>query len=175
MTVSELDLIEDLRHRARRLHDRARGGDDVALRWIAQQQGVSVDDKLQRRHCLTALAKALGFAGWPHAKDVLGGQRPTDMGELAYVETGGAIWNVWSASYAEASRIRAEHGGYLLPYRRHFQIVEAPYIEALGCDPQDNEWDLIGRDWVRPLDRSAWCRLTQAMIRSRLNGTSSVS
>lgn len=164
-----MDLVADARHRARLLHKRAIDGDASAIALVRSELSDGPDAVVKRRHCLTTVAKMLGFAGWPHAKQVLSGDRPPDMGTLAFADTGGAIWNVWSASYTEAADIRQQHGGYLLPYRRHFQIVEAPYIDALGSDPKDPDWESIGRDWVQPKDRRAWRRLTSTIIRSRLD------
>ncbi len=167
------DLVQSLRHAARLLQARARAGDERTLERIAAGAGPLEADPcgrriVQRRHCLQVVARHLGFAGWPHAKQVLSGERCEDAGTLMYRDTGGAITNIWSASYEEAAGIRREHGGFLLPYRRHFQIVEAPYIEWLGPDPADADWDRIGRDWVCPTDRAGWCRLTARVVARRL-------
>ncbi|MBN1652920.1 MAG: hypothetical protein JXA30_04010 [Deltaproteobacteria bacterium] len=117
-----------------------------------------------RRHCLATLAAQLGFQGWPHASAVLRGDRVDDLGTLMHREHGGAYWNIWSASYEEAHAIRADYGGFLLGYRSQFLIVEPYYIEALGLDPEDPDWERIGRDWARPRDREAWTRLTATAI-----------
>ncbi|MBC7171580.1 MAG: hypothetical protein H5U40_04100, partial [Polyangiaceae bacterium] len=70
------------------------------------------------------------------------------------------------ASYEEASTIRAEHGGYLLAYKRHFFIVDSYFIETLGLDPADPDWERIGRDWARPLAPEARTRLYERLIRA---------
>jgi hypothetical protein len=169
--VDDIDTIEDLKQRARRLHKRARAGEDDALAFLrrfAPDARGAANDELQRRHALAALAVALGFHGWPHALAVLGGDRTGDLGKLLFRDTGGGMWNVWSASYDEARDIRAEHGGFLLPYGRQFVIVEEPFLEWLELDPSDGDWDRIGRDWVRPRDEPAWRRVTAAAVAARL-------
>ncbi len=167
------DVIDVLKARARVLHDRAQAGEAAALERLravdelGRLEGEARVAAVQRRHCLAALAKEMGFSGWPHARAVIEGDEG-DFGTLLHVGEGGAYWNIWSADYAEASRIREEHGGYLLAYRRHFLIVERYYIEALGLDPDDPDWERIGRDWVRPRDPSARRRLYGKLVATRV-------
>ena len=180
-----MEPVENVKHRARLLQKRANESDPEALatlRTLPELRALS-DTELsaaaQRRHCLAALAKQLGFRGWPHAKAVLGGEalrRPDedapgtpDLGTLLHRDLGGAYWNIWSASYAEASRIRAEHGGFLLAYRKQFLVVEDHYLAALGLDPGDADWERIGRDWPAPRDREAWSRLTARAVQARFD------
>ncbi|MEM9194270.1 MAG: hypothetical protein AAGF12_34155 [Myxococcota bacterium] len=167
-------LINDVKHRARILHRAARAGDESALKRLgatSELRTLSAEEisaNVQRRHALAVIAEGMGFSGWPHAKAVLSGDRVADYGELMHIDTGGSICNIWSAAYSEAKQIREEHGGYLLGYRRHFFVAEAPYIEALGLRPDDPDWGRIGRDWVRPSDRIPWQRLTQRAMDVRL-------
>lgn len=169
-----VDVIDNLKQRARRLHRHAQAGDPSALarlRGLAEFSGRPdsvIRAAAQRRHALSALSAAIGFSGWPHAKAVLQGDPVTDRGTLMFRASGGAFWNIWSADYAEARDIREEDGGYLLPYRRHFQIVDRHYVAWLGLDPEDEDWARIERDWVRPTDRGAWARLTARAIEARL-------
>lgn len=167
------DAIDGVKARARVLHKKARASDATALSRLRRIPELStLDDaalasSVKRRHCLTALAMEMGFTGWPHARTVLDGAEG-DFGTLLHVDRGGAYWNIWSASYEEARTIREEHGGYLLAYRRHFLIVERYYIEGLGLDPDDEDWERIGRDWVRPRDPEARRRLYAKLIQRRL-------
>ena len=55
---------------------------------------------------------------------------------------------------------------YLFPYRQHFVVCEAALLEDLGINPNDPDWDRIGRDWVRPLDVRAQARLAVRLRRS---------
>ena len=54
-------LIEDLKSEARVLHRRARAGEPGALARLDVETG----EPIKRRHCLAAIARELGFAGWP--------------------------------------------------------------------------------------------------------------
>ena len=170
-----VDLIEDVKQRARLMHRCARARDRDALERLRDQAELrALDDaalasRVQRRHCLASLAATLGFRSWPHAKSVLGGAMVEDLGTLMHRESGGAFTNIWSASYEEARQIRAEHGGFLLPFGEHFFIAEAPYVQRLGLDPEDPDWERIGRDWPRPADRDAWTRLTARAVAARLS------
>lgn len=167
-----VDLIDVLKSRARILHRNAAALEPGAVARVrkhvdSKETGDDMSE-LQRRHCLTVVAKELGFSGWSHAAAVFAGRPVDDFGTLLYPTRGGeAFWNVWSASYAEARRIRQEHGGYLLAYKRHFFIVDRYFIENLGLDPEDDDWARIKRDWVRPGDLAARNRLYSNLLRSR--------
>ena len=150
-------LTDRLKHVARRLQ-----------RSIEREErsptGIVPDgETLQRRHCLHAVAVRLGFRSWPHATAVLQRTEPSDWGILMYRDNAG-MTNIWSATYDEARNIHTRSGGFLLPYARQFQIVEAPYIELLCLNPAHPDWDAIGRDWVQPKDPEAWERITARRI-----------
>jgi hypothetical protein len=76
--------------------------------------------------------------------------------------------NIWCASYEEAREyLDAHRGHYLLQYREHFFLARAAHIEDLGLDPRDEDWERIGRDWVRPADPEAKVRLWEKLGRAR--------
>jgi hypothetical protein len=95
---------------------------------------------------------------------VLGGESPEDFGTLLSPRGAEAHWNIWCARYEEARRVRQEHGGFLLAYKRHFFIVDEHYVRTLGLDPEDPDWERMGRDWARPRDVSARGRLYARLI-----------
>jgi hypothetical protein len=70
----------------------------------------------------------------------------------------------WFTTYEEARATHQVDGGYLLPYRSHFFLAQAESIRELGLDPDDPDWERIGRDWVRPLDVAAWERLAERRV-----------
>jgi hypothetical protein len=122
---------------------------------------------VRRKHCLTVVARECGFSSWEHARRVLGGeQQEPDLGTLLYGSDGGSsgVLNLWFATYEEArASLRSADGGaerrYLLAYKRDFFLTGPPFIETLGVDPLDPDWEAIGWDWARPLDRRARARL----------------
>lgn len=67
--------------------------------------------------------------------------------------------NRWFRTYEEARASLESEGGFLFPYKHQFFVTESEAIRELGMDPDDADWELIGRDWVRPLDLEAWERL----------------
>lgn len=142
------EILKYLKAKARRRHKRE-GGDD------------------KRRHHLAAVARELGFDGWPHLVAVLNGDETERFGSLLY---GPACWahtNIWSTSYEEASSIRAEHGGWLIPYEHQFVIVDRHFLESLGLDPDDPDWEVMGRDWISPRNEAARARLCRRLVRAR--------
>ncbi len=159
-------IIHNLKAQARILHRQAADQDPAALARL-KAAGIT-GDPIKRGHFLSALARELGFDGWPHALQVLGGSPSGDFGTLLYPSSSGAYSNIWSASYEEARSIRAEHGGYLLAYKHQFFIAERDFIETLGLDADDPDWNLIGRDWVRPANPEARGRLYEKLVRVRL-------
>ena len=158
-------VVSDLKAQARILHRHIAQCELLAVARIRQlaefrdHDSASLAASVRRRHCLALIARELGFNGWPHAVAVLTGTDSTDFGTLLYPKGAEAHWNIWSASYDEARAIREQHGGYLLAYRRHFFIVDRYFIETLGLHPNDPDWDLIGRDWVKPRKPDARERL----------------
>ena len=48
-------------------------------------------------------------------------------------------------------------------------IVDRYFIETLGLDPEDPDWEAIGRDWVRPASLKARERLYAKLIRVHQN------
>lgn len=164
-------LLENLKTHARVLHKQAARGETAALarlRGLRELRDASDDAlarEVKRRHCLAVIARELGFDGWPHLVAIVSGRREDDFGTLLYAD---GHWNIWSASYEEARAIRAEHGGYLLPYKRQFVIVDRYFIETLGLDPDDADWAQIGRDFARPASLQARERLYAKLIAQRL-------
>jgi len=165
-------VISDLKAQARILHRQVVEGDaagQARVQRLAELDGdpTALPSRIKRRHCLTAIARELGFQGWQHAVAVLSGTDSHDFGTLLYPKGAEVHWNIWSASYDEARAIHEEHGGYLLAYRRHFFISDRHFIETLGLDPDDPDWLLIGRDWVQPRRADARGRLYGKLIRQR--------
>ena len=158
-------VISDLKAHARLLHRQIGRHEPQAVARTRQldefrdRDAASLRALIKRRHCLAVIARELGFQGWPHAVGVLRGTDSTDFGTLLYPKGAEVHWNIWSASYAEARAIREQHGGYLLAYRRHFFIVDRHFIETLGLQPDDPDWELIGRDWIKPRHPDARERL----------------
>lgn len=167
-------LVSELKARARILHRQARDGDPEAIRRVRTLPELRKLDpeqlsaELQRKHGLAVVARELGFDGWQHAIAMLTGQGGDDHGTVLYPRECWGHWNIWSASYEEARGIREEHGGYLLPYKHQFFIVEGNFIDTIGLDPEDEDWARIGRDWVRPADPEARTRLYVKLIQARL-------
>ena len=69
--------------------------------------------------------------------------------------------NRWFSSYADARESLESGGGYLLPYKTHFFVCEADVIRALGLEPDDPDWERVGRDCARPADAQAYRRLSE--------------
>lgn len=178
-----MDPVRELKIRAEILHKRVRDLEPAALerlRALPEHKKTDLDalrdaaPAIQRKHCLAAVARELGFAGFDHAVRVLEGDpAEPDVGQLLYDKQWGAFLNHWFASYDEA---RAAHGDargspgarrYLLAYKRHFFLVERAFIEALSLDPDDPDWEAIGWDWARPRDRAARARLYAKLLRRR--------
>ncbi|HEV2914610.1 MAG TPA: hypothetical protein VGX92_15125 [Pyrinomonadaceae bacterium] len=80
-------------------------------------------------------------------------------GREMYCRALDVLLNRWFASYEEARASLDQQGGFLLPFERQFFVCEEEGIRVLGLDPEDPDWERIGRDWVKPLDQEAWLRL----------------
>ena len=168
------DIVHTLKSYARKLNRGAcTGNADVLRRLRKLDVFQALDDtaiatKVKRRHCLAVVARELGFRGWPHATQVLGGAITEDVGTLLYPRRCGAHLNIWCASYDQAKRIRGEHGGFLLGYKRQYLIVDEDYIATLGIDPRDPDLDVIDRDWMIPDKPEVRARLYAKVVAAEL-------
>src|SRR3954454_18641873 len=100
--------VTELKIRAEILHKRIKAQDATAT--------------VRRQDCLTTVARELGFPNWPAAKRALAGEATEDFGDLLFPKRCASHFNRWYKTYEEASAIRQELGGYLLPFRRQFVV-----------------------------------------------------
>jgi hypothetical protein len=165
-----MDPLRELKVRAELLHKRVKSSEPGALARLRVLPELRLADdarlraaaaEVQRKHCLAAVSREVGFSSWEHALRVIDGDgSEVDFGKLLYDTRWGAYLNHWCATYDEARAMHRElPDRYLLAYQRHFFLVERGFIEALGVDPDDPDWEAIGRDWARPRDRAARSRL----------------
>ncbi len=168
-------LIDRLKADARQLQRAAQDGNEDALKRLRGSRARPLrpaierldTDGPKRRQCLTAVARELGFNGWQHLMAVLEGREDGDFGTLLYPPGPAAYWNVWSVSYDEASNIRQLRSGYLLAYKRDLFVCDSHFIDNLGVHHEDEDWEFIGRDWVRPQQPEARRRLYEKVIQVR--------
>jgi hypothetical protein len=169
-----IDATRELKVRAEILHKRIEAGDEAARKRLrvlreyrrssdAELEAVARD--IQRRHCLNVIAAEVGFENWHHAKSVLGGEQDVvNFGDLLCPEKCSMHLNHWCKTYDEAVAMREKTRGYLLAFRNQFVVVDRHYIETLGLDPGDRDWEAIGYDWARPRDVEARTRLYDKLI-----------
>jgi hypothetical protein len=168
-----LDPVHELKVRAEILHHALAANDPAALerlRVLPEYRKADAETRraaaptLQHKHCLAVVARELGFTSFEHATRVLEGDlAEPDVGNVLYLTTRG-ILNSWFADYDEAREVHAQTSTvtsrrYLLAYKRHFFVVERPFIVSLGLDPDDADWAAIGWDWARPRNPEARRRL----------------
>jgi hypothetical protein len=167
-----MDPTNELKTRAEILHRRIQAGERKAiarLRVLPEFRRASDEElaaaAIRRTHCLAIMAAELGFANWPQAKNALAADGPVeDFGTLLYPRRVDGYINRWYKRYEEAAEVRQSCDGYLLAYRQHFLVVDRFYIESLGLDPDDSDWEAMGFDWVRPKDPAARGRLYGKLV-----------
>jgi hypothetical protein len=138
------------------------------LRTLAEQPELELlrPGRLRLKHALAVIAEERGYSSWQALKSALLGASDeraaaadTAEDSLWYGHEVAVFLNRWFASYVDARRWHEVAGGYLLPYRQHFFVCEAEVIRTLGLDPDDEDWQRIGRDAARPADAPACRRL----------------
>jgi hypothetical protein len=88
-----------------------------------------------------------------------------DFGTLLYGSgEGGGVLNHWFARYDEARRFlddlpAAGPRRYLLAYKRDVFVADREFVNCLGLEPDDPDWEAIAWDWVRPSNLAARRRL----------------
>ena len=100
------------------------------------------------------------------SEDLLAGRLEPgdDHGDLWYEVATDVFLNHWCSTYDEARQVLASQGGYLLPYRRQFVVVERGYVKVLGLDPDDPAWEAVGHDLAKPADLAAYRELVTARL-----------
>ena len=143
-TLAEQALVDELKVRARVRLNRAR------------REGLAGAERL--RDALHEVARGQGFTDWEHARRVLSGLASPgdDMGSFWHAPRTGMLLNLWFSSYVQAQTVLQQGEGFLLPYRRQYFIVQAPFIEALGVSPTDPGWAAAGHDLVAAYGTPAW-------------------
>jgi hypothetical protein len=111
---------------------------------------------------LDLVAREQGFESWGELVCELETSSPEEeeATELYMLNDSEFGLNVWCPTY-EAARdyLDTRKGFYLLQYRGKCFLTQAPHIRGLGLDPNDPDWERIGRDWVKPADQQAKQRL----------------
>ena len=147
-------LVDELKVRARVRLNRAR------------REGQAGASRL--RDALHEVAREAGFTDWEHGRHVLSGLAAPgeDMGGFWHAAGTGILLHIWFSTHAEAQAVLRQEGGFLLPYRRQCFIVQAPFIEALGLDPQDAAWAAIDHDLLAGYGADAWRALSWQRLRA---------
>jgi hypothetical protein len=125
----------------------------------ARKAGNAVD--LRLRDCLHAVARNVGFTHWDHARRVLAGMARSgdDMGGFWYAPRCGVLINQWYADPDVAREAHGLTGGFLLPYRHQYMVVQDYFIRELGLDPVDAAWAEVRYDLVSHYGCAAWASL----------------
>lgn len=84
-----------------------------------------------------------------------------DQSKLWYQPNLDIFLNRWFADYESARASLDNEGGFLFPYQKHYFVCQPEVVAALGLDPDDPDWEKIGRDSARPRDDDAYQRLYQ--------------
>jgi hypothetical protein len=173
------DPVQELKIRAEILHTRLASSAPEALdrlRALPELRRATAEalafaaSSARYKHCLAVVAREHGFSGWEHACRVLRGDaRETDFGTLLYNERSGGSLNRWFTSYDESRAFLDESRSgpvryYQLAYRAQLFVVERQFIEDLGLDPDDADWEAIDWDWARPKVPVARQRLYQKRL-----------
>lgn len=123
---------------------------------------------LQLKDALAVVAAENGYGTWAELKGAL--DRAAETSPLAeikdqfYPKGFTTYWNIWFAKYAQAKKVLQDGGGYLLPFRSQYFIVEEHFVDSIGIPHTLPEWEAIGRDWVHPKQVKAWLRLNELAV-----------
>ncbi|MFP2897594.1 hypothetical protein [Corallococcus sp. 4LFB] len=121
-------------------------------------------DTVRHKHGLAVVAREAGHATWADLKQALeDGARRLDT-RAFFRKVQAVFLNRWFSTYEEAARSLEAQGGFLFPFRAQCFVCEADFLQALGVNPRDADWERMGRDWVRPRDRAAKERLEAKLV-----------
>ena len=118
--------------------------------------------RIRLKHALAVIALEHGYDSWMALKEAT---EQRDSAAFMYTRRMETLLNRWFTTYEEARESLNHQEGFLFPYGSQFFVCEFEGIRELGLDPNDSDWERIGWDWVKPLDRAAWERLRQKRMR----------
>lgn len=168
MSISRID---QLKINASMLKKKLSMGDSSALeqlRRLPKFADLSADailSQAQRKDYLHIIALEAGAESWQALTtkeekiEAFYKARNGKQHSLLYPCWGSSFTNEWHRNYGDARASLEKDGGYLLVHHTDFFLVTAEYIERLGIDPQDPDWEAIGYDWAKPNDAEAFGRL----------------
>jgi hypothetical protein len=156
--------LRELQSRAKRLYEGIEVRDAHCLERIhAQVPRLANADfcEINVEHAQMTVAREAGFKTWQIATDVLEARLVPgdDFGDFWYSTATDVMLSHWCRNYQEALSVHEQEGGFLIPYRRHFAVVEKAYIEILGMDADDPDWQTVGHDVAQPRDKMGYRRL----------------
>lgn len=115
---------------------------------------------IQLKEAFELVARTSGFKSWREMRELF------EATEHYCPKGSSAHWKVWYKDYEEAKAHLAQGQGFLLPYRDHFFICQNEYVEFLGVPSQDQDLQLVGRNWVEPENSEAFLRLSKKIRKS---------
>lgn len=169
--ANEKSPVLELESRARLLFDGVRNQDKVALQRVRKQLPKTVA-AVTGETVMLVVARECGFRDWQMAIAVFEASLNPgeDYGDFWYAVPTDVLLNLWCRNYDEALAAQAENGGFLLPYRRQFVVVQNTYIEILGMDPADPAWEAIHHNLTKPADKPSYDRLVMSRLKGIFHG-----
>ncbi|TQV88104.1 hypothetical protein [Aliikangiella coralliicola] len=152
--IQEADLVLDDQLRNR-------------LYQVDHQHLLNKPEKIKRKHALHIIALENGFECWTDLKQQVELENTIDFTTFFGNPAFCGFTNHWFNNYDEAKKHQLENGGVLLPYRHHYFVTTYLFLEALGFDCGDPDWESMGFDWVNPLSQSAKKSILRKLV-SRL-------
>ncbi len=128
------------------------------FRNISFFQTMLLDDLIKSarlKHALDVIALENGFSSWVNLKFYF------MKTKTSILPAGGGFLHKWFSSYKEARANFTAINEFLFPYKKDFFIANAGYIDYIGLDITNPDWQLIGNNWVEPSNKLAWERLNK--------------
>lgn len=114
---------------------------------------------LKRKHALAVIAQEAGYPSWQQLVASFGNKKTILYSEFFGSPKFNGALNFWFTNYHAAKKHQLKEGGFLLPYKTQFFVAQESFIENTEVPPEDDDWRLIGRDWLEPENLDAHKRL----------------
>jgi hypothetical protein len=137
----------------------------VRFHCLEQFAALSSDDTpsleaIQLKHALHVIAVENSYDSWNALKSALDTAAETSpfavINDQFYPKGFTTYWNIWFAKYAQAKKVLQDGGGFLLPFKNQYFIVEEHFVDSIGLPHTLQEWKTIGNDWIHPKNVRAW-------------------
>lgn len=157
--------LSTLKKEAKLLHKSIKNDYSIAVKRYMNLPHFSnlLPNEIKLKHAFQVIAIEYGYDNWNDLRsDII--ER-----DMLFRKNGVGLVHKWFKQYNKALLYHQRNGGYLLRFWNDYVICGHEYIELINLSDYQNEWKVIGYNWIEPKSGVAFKRLRKAAERAYLS------